>query len=78
MRTQQAFSLCRYAKCYLRLALPLILLAAVTLLLAYLDARARDPVGANYYYPALLEYIIASLSIAFSGALLIDLYNKQK
>lgn len=62
----------RAARIYLRIALPIVMLSLIALLIAYLDARRLDPVGANYYYPLLLEYPVAGLTITAAGTTLIE------
>ena len=56
----------------LRIALPLILLSAVTLLCAYLDARANSVPMANLTYRPYLEYILAALAVTSAGAVLLE------
>ena len=62
----------RAARALLLICLPLILLSAIALLISYHDARKIDAVGANYYYPQLLEYILASITITAGGVLLTE------
>ena len=62
----------RAAQRLLLICLPLILTSAIALLISYLDARKIDAVGANYYYPQLLEYILASITITAGGVLLTE------
>lgn len=64
--------LCAQARLFLRIALPLVLVASVTFLISYLQSRAHDPVVANRLYPVLLEYLIAGVVITEAGAVLID------
>lgn len=63
---------CKQVKLFLRISLPLILLASLALLLCYLEARAKNPVAANFDYPELLEYIFASLFLTACGTFLIE------
>lgn len=70
------FKFSRPARLLLRIAMPLILLASITLLLSYLDARTRDPILANLTYPPLMEYIAASVLITVGGSIIIHKMEK--
>ncbi len=63
---------CKQVKLFLRISLPLILLASLALLLCYLEARSKNPVAANFDYPELLEYIFAALFLTACGTFLIE------
>ena len=65
------------ARVLLHICLPLILLSAITLLISYLDARKVDAVAANDYYPQLLEYIIASVTVTAGGVLLVEAVERD-
>ena len=57
---------------YLRASLFATLLAAVAVLISYLDARGIDRVSAVFYHAPMLEYVMASLFIALGGTLLLE------
>ena len=65
--TQILFSVC----------LPILTLSLVTLLISYLIACQETPLTANTLYPAMLEYIIASLAILIGGGLLSEFLNRE-
>ena len=68
---------CRAARIFCRIGLSITLLVTLGILLSYLDARVTDAVKANAEYPALLEYIVASLGISLLGGWLIDVAWKD-
>ena len=69
--------LCKYTRFLLSLLLPLLNLSLITLLISYLIDRERTPLSASVLYPAILEYIIASLAILIGGCLLIEVLNAE-
>ena len=69
--------LCKYTRFLLSLLLPLINLSLITLLISYLIDREHTPLSASVLYPAILEYIIASLAILIGGCLLIEVLNAE-
>ena len=68
---------CKTGRMILHVTLPLILLAAVALLLSFLAERETDPIRAYTYYPAALEYIVASITISFGGMLLAEVADRD-
>lgn len=57
---------------YLRAAMFVTLLAALALLITYLDARAIDRVGAVFRIAPMLEYITAAVFVALGGTFLLE------
>ena len=72
LRIWKHYRPCRAAQAFWRIGLSITLLVALGILFGYLDARTVDAVKANAEYPALLEYIVASLGISLLGGWLID------
>lgn len=68
----------KYARLFLRIALPLILLSTVTLLLSYLGERDLHPLLARQSYAAYLEYTVASFVMSAVGALLISYLEQSE
>ncbi|MBQ9132622.1 MAG: hypothetical protein IJX62_09170 [Clostridia bacterium] len=65
------------ARAVLHIQLPLVLLSAVTLLIAYLQARESAPAYANLFYPYQLEYLVASLPLCAASFWLVDAAERQ-
>jgi len=66
----------RYARIILHIEMPLILLAAVIFLIAYLMAREVDPVYANMYYPPLVVYLLYPIMMTVFSILLVERLEK--
>lgn len=69
--------LCKYTRFLLSLLLPLLTLSLITLLISYLIDRESTPLQASILYPAMLEYIFASLAILVGGCLLTEALNAE-
>ena len=61
------------ARCLLRIGLGVTTLAAVAVLVSFLQITNTAPIGAIYIHRAMLEYLIAGASISVGGALLVEL-----
>jgi hypothetical protein len=62
----------------LRLEFPILILAAITLLISFLQDRQVNPTLARIIYPQMLEYIYASFAIMVGTFCLADLTARQK
>ena len=67
----------RPSRLFLRIALALILIVSVALTISYLDARKEWAAMANLAYRPLLEYVLAAISIAAAGVLLIEIAQRD-
>ena len=70
--------LCKATRILCSVSLPILTVSLVTLLISYLIDRQETPLTANHLYPAMLEYIIASLAILIGGCLLSEILNAEK
>lgn len=65
------------AKLFLRISLPILTLASVTLLIAYLQQREIEPITAQLSFRPLLEYVLAALTVTAGFSLLIDRLSRE-
>ena len=62
----------------LRVEFPILILAAIALLISFLQDRQVNPTLAGILYPQMLEYIYASVTVMVGTFCLADLTARQK
>ena len=68
----------RAQKVLIRLCVLPTILSAVSLLVAYLDARAGSPALAFWEYSPMLESIISALAITVGGVVLVRYVERER
>lgn len=68
----------RTQKFLIRLCILPTILSAITLLIAYLDARTGSPAMAFWEYSPMLESIFAALAITACGVVLVRLVEREQ
>ena len=78
MKSIHKYPLSHHAQQLLRVCLGLTLLAAIAILISYLDARAVAPLWATIEHLPMLEYIFAALAITASGFVLLCFVEREQ
>lgn len=66
------------ASMVLHIGLPIVMIEMIVFVICFLKERGRNAAYALYRYPAMLEYILMSLTLIIIGAFLFDYISKRE